>query len=207
MIGKRFSELLVISRAGNVKGRVVWRCKCDCGKTVDVQSKRLKNGMTKSCGCRRSSVSKSLQTKHGMYGTPTYNSWAGVIQRCNNENSISYKRYGGRGIFVCERWMSFENFFEDMGERPEGMTLDRKDNDGNYESENCRWATRKEQANNTRRNRFVNLNGKSVSIKEAAKIRGIRVGLIYERVNAGLSVDDALNKPVDERFRNNKDQM
>ena len=119
-----------------------WLFECTCGNEKVILVNSVKNGRTKSCGC--------LYMKHGMTRTPTCRSWEGMKQRCLNSKTTGYKNYGGRGITVCKRWMKFENFFEDMGERPEGKTLDRKNNNGNYNKKNCRWATPKEQRLNQR---------------------------------------------------------
>lgn len=147
LTGMRFGRLTVIAAAGIKSRQRQWRCVCDCGGTKVVAGSSLKSGCTKSCGCLNSETARKARTSHGMFGAPEYNSWAAMIQRCTNEKEKRFADYGGRGIKVCARWLeSFENFYADMGERPEGMTLDRKENDGNYEPSNCRWATKLEQS-------------------------------------------------------------
>lgn len=152
--GQRFGRLFVIERVSTKKAgkEIHWRCVCDCGKEVVARSYLLRKGMTKSCGCFRIETILSVDnTKHGMYNTPTYHTWEGMKQRCLNPEATRYPAYGGVGITICERWLDFKNFLEDMGIRPEGKTLDRINPFGNYEPTNCRWATPYEQANNQRR--------------------------------------------------------
>lgn len=146
--GRRFERLVAIEPTEKRLGRkVIWSCRCDCGNIKDVPIDALNAGRVKSCGCLR----KEQNTTHGMKGTPTYKAWKSMRQRCKNKNDPHYPDYGGRGITVCERWESFENFLADMGERPsDDLSIDRINNDGNYEPGNCRWTDRFTQARNRR---------------------------------------------------------
>lgn len=151
LYGKKFGRLTIIEptekRCG---GFIVWKCQCDCGKIAYVSSGNLCSGNTKSCGCLRKEQLPELRITHGMSNSSIYCCWRNMLQRCENPNHVGYKNYGGRGIKVCERWHTFENFLKDMEECPKGLTIERKNNDGNYNSKNCIWATPKKQANNRR---------------------------------------------------------
>lgn len=154
--GERFGRLVAVAFAGvGHNGSSQWECLCDCGQTTITSVKYLRSGETTSCGCRRQEILASRgkdSWRHGGSKTPLYMVWANMIARCERESSTHYRNYGGRGIKVCPRWRkSFAAFAADMGPRPDGLTLDRIDTNGNYEPSNCRWATPKEQVANTRR--------------------------------------------------------
>lgn len=149
MTGQTFGLLTVLGRAPDKvsAAQAYWQCRCECGQEIAVNGSSLRRGSTRSCGCGR--------VKHGLANkAPEYHVWEGIKQRCLNPNRRGYEYWGGRGISVCERWLEFENFYADMGPRPgPGYSIDRSDNDGNYEPGNCRWATASEQQRNTRRSR------------------------------------------------------
>ena len=157
LTGRKFGRLSVIARAGISNGEATWRCSCECGNTAVVRGYYLRNKVTQSCGCLHSEVSskvyQNLRKTHGMTGTLEHTSWDQMRQRCMNPKHHAWKDYGGRGITVCSEWMnSFESFFRDMGRRPSvKYSLDRIDNDGNYEPGNCRWADWATQNRNRRR--------------------------------------------------------
>ncbi len=144
MTGHRFNLLMVLKQAPHVGQQTRWLCRCDCGALVTVRSNNLRSGNTGSCGCRE-------RFTHGHSRSRTYQSWAAMIQRCTNPRNLNWRHYGGRGIAICQRWReSFASFLADMGERPRGGTLDRRNTNGNYEPENCRWSSRSEQQANKR---------------------------------------------------------
>lgn len=151
LVGQRFSFLTVIERTDNEPGRhSQWKCVCDCGAMTTASQNQLKFGTKRTCGCRGGAFVHGHAVNENKTGT--YRSWQAAKQRCGNPNGKAYRWYGARGIEMCERWSnSFEAFFEDMGPRPIGQTLDRIDPDGNYEPGNCRWATKAVQAANQRK--------------------------------------------------------
>lgn len=192
IIGKRFGRLTVVKKTRLKDNRIGWLCRCDCGNKKTIRTNHLLNGETKSCGCLKKEVNKT----HGKRNTPTYNIWSNMKQRCINKNGRGYKNYGGRGIKVCDRWLnSFENFLEDMGERPVKLTLDRIDNDGDYCKENCRWATRTTQNRNSRHCNKLTFNGETLTLREWSEKLDIKVCTLNYRVYvAKWDIKDVLTK-------------
>lgn len=197
--GQQFGRLIVLAFSQMTRKRARWKCLCECGKECVVDGTKLRTGHTQSCGCYQIDKMIALKTTHQSIHLPEYHAWSAMNQRCTNENYEHYASYGGRGISVCERWRdSFENFYADMGPRPSRKhSLDRYPNqNGNYEPDNCRWATVKEQSRNRRSNHMLEWNGKSQCITEWAEETGIAYGTIQERLHLGWSIEDAITIPV-----------
>jgi hypothetical protein len=195
LTGRRFERLLVLE---NAKEDGYWKCVCDCGTTSTVHYTSLLRGTTKSCGCFAIDLLKERNKAsgtHHMTNTRLHNIWDTMKARCHRQNSKDYKNYGARGITVCEEWRNkFENFYQwaiDNGYE-EYLTLDRKDVNGNYEPTNCRWATTKEQGNNTRYNRYITINGETNTIAEWSQITGIGPKALRYRIESGWDEKDLL---------------
>lgn len=196
LVGRRFGKLVVLERHGCDKQNCVrWRCLCDCGKECFPIRYSLIAGLSRSCGCGR----LAAIVRNGRWGGASmrllseYNSWRTMLSRCYSQTDFGFARYGGRGITVCRRWRnSFIAFVTDMGKRPAGMSLDRKNNDGNYCRSNCRWATRRQQAYNRSTNRILIFRGSSRCIAEWARLTGITPAGIVGRLRRGLPIDKVL---------------
>jgi hypothetical protein len=187
-IGAQFGRLTVIRRAENTPAHATrWECLCGCGNSVIVRRAALVSGMTRSCGCLQSDVAadtlRQVLTKHGYSGTRIYGIWRTMVQRCTNPNSQDWYRYGGRGIAVCDSWRNFVNFLADMGECPNGFSIDRyPDNNGNYEPGNCRWASLEEQASNTSRNHWITFQGETLTLAQWARRFNISASTLIARI-------------------------
>lgn len=200
LTGQRFTRWTVLSPAtGSHHNQRHWSCQCDCGVTRDVHHGNLTSGKSTSCGCRQRERAIEASTTHGRSrhhsSCSSYCLWAGMIQRCTNPNHTAYRNYGGRGVSVCERWRSYENFFADMGPRPDGMTLDRIDNELSYSPTNCRWATRGEQNSNKSNNRLLHHDGIQLSIAQWAARKNLRPYTLYSRLRRGWSPAEAIETP------------
>lgn len=191
--GMKFNLLTAIEfvSIGN-EYQYFWKFKCDCGNFKIIKKSPVTRGITRSCGCIRKEEAKKATKTHGLTNSRIYKTWDGMIQRCTNPKTPSYKWYGARGISVCKDWFVFENFYKDMGDRPIGMSLDRINNDGNYEPLNCKWSTSKEQALNKRTTVKVKFNGASVSLSELCKNFSIKYSVVKKRLGRGWSLNDAL---------------
>lgn len=187
LVGDRFGRLTVMGFDGlhtppSGGKKTKWICLCDCGSRVSVFGSSLTTGNTSSCGCAsRESTAKRNQS-HGMSRTRTYRIWQAMLNRCRNPNMAMYPRYGGRGIRVCSRWESFENFYADMGECPKGMSIDRINNDANYEPGNCRWANRRIQSRNKSSNRIISYGGRRLCLTDWAKSLSMDQASLAERI-------------------------
>lgn len=194
--GEKVGRLTIVGFAGVAKGRARWLVACSCGGPVkSVDGGDLRRGQIRSCGClKRESLRlgpESIAT-HRMAGSPTYQSWASMKQRCLNPRNKRAKDYADRGIEIDPRWLNFENFLSDMGVRPDGKSLDRRDNELGYGPQNCRWASAVDQQNNTRLNRIVEWSGVRLTIAEWARARGLSYSRVHTRLRRGWPPGEAL---------------
>lgn len=206
--GQTFGKLRVVSRV-KIGGRAKWLCVCECKTTRIVEAANLVSGNTRSCGCgHREMMLKrnKAMTKHGLNGTPEYQAWLHMKQRCYSKNFPGYDRYGGRGIVVCDRWVNDPAaFVQDMGPRPSpGHSIDRIDNDGPYAPDNCRWATRTEQARNTRLTTMLEYKGERKPLNTWAEMHGLSFTTVRSRLASGWDVERALTTPPQEWSRPNR---
>lgn len=195
-VGMRLSHVLVLEAVP--KYHLI--CQCDCGKICRIQGNTFERSVKESrgisCGCAKKKLIALGQTHHGMTDSPEWKSWMSMKDRCLDPTHKSYADYGGRGITIYEPWItSFEAFYESLGPRPKGKTLDRLENNGNYEPGNCAWRTYKEQARNKRNNRFLEYGGLRLTVSEWAERTGIPRGTLDKRLDV-WSVGDALTRPI-----------
>lgn len=204
LTNQRFGRLIAlemepkrrVSPSGN--SRVIWKCQCDCGNICYVPANNLRKGTAKSCGCYRSERGKNMLTLHGLGNCRLNTIWHGMRTRCTNPKDYHFKRYGAKGIKVCDEWMNnFEAFYEwsvSHGYRDD-LSIDRINPYGDYEPNNCRWVDNITQQNNKTNNHYIVFNGKKQSASMWARELGIDVSLIYNRLKRGWSVEDTLTIP------------
>lgn len=194
MAGHRFGHLIVTEFYGNKKdGTSLWSCLCDCGQFRVIPGTKLRAGLHKSCGCLSPKFTSDKLTTHGMSRTRTYRIWAGMLERVKPNNRKKHLYYE-KGITVCNRWKIFENFYADMGECPDDFTIERVDGKVGYKPSNCKWASRKDQANNTTKNHFLSFNGEALTVSQWAEKIGIKENTLRYRIRRGWTIEKALNK-------------
>jgi len=199
--GQKFGRLTVISRAqNNIQNRAMWNCVCDCGGGKTTLGVTLRNGRTKSCGCLRSELNIERFTVHGCTNTPEYAIWMSMKQRCNNPSNKEFSNYGNRGIKICERWYTFKNFLADMGNKPgNNFSIERVDNSKGYNPDNCIWGTGFEQANNTRKNVFLDIKGEKNTVAQWCRLSGVSVQTVHYRLRHGWEHEKAVFQPAKTR--------
>jgi len=200
LTGQKFEKLKVVSYVGKTNGgKTLWECECKCGNIAVVRSDRLKNGDTKSCGCERVRKTAERSTLHGNSKKRLYRIWRGMIKRTSNENVKEYHRYGGRGISICKEWRdnfeSFEKWALENGYK-DNLTIDRKNNDGNYSPENCRWVNWKVQESNRGDVKKYTYKGGLKTIPELAEMANMRTETLRERIKKGMEISEAVETPV-----------
>lgn len=200
VIGKRFGRLTAKEWVStNSRRQFVWKCLCDCGQVALVASSNLRTGVSRSCGCLQREISRAAGDRtrtHSKSGTSIYSIWGSMVRRCHAPNAKDYYRYGAIGIKVCDQWRTFDGFYTDMGDRPEGMSIDRIDNTKGYEPLNCRWATNTTQQRNKSNNLILDFDGKSMCLSGWSEVLGINEQTLYARLKNGWTVDRAFTQPV-----------
>jgi hypothetical protein len=193
LTGQRFGRLTALRCVGvNSSGNTIWQVHCDCGTIKEVVSTNLQRN-SRSCGCLHRELLRTRRISHGMRKHPAYNVWRGMRKRCQLTRNASYVNYGGRGIKVCRRWQKFENFWADMGATyKSGLSIERKNNAGDYTPHNCVWADAFTQANNRRTNVRIQTPWGSLTVAQAARRSGLDKETIYKRQEQGWSEEDLL---------------
>lgn len=191
LTGKKFTRLYVTERSrSSSKGRgIEWLCKCDCGNEIWARADRLKSGDLKSCSCLHKEINQ------GLSHTKAWNSWRAMKERCTNPKNNQYANYGGRGITYCPEWESFRQFYKDMGERPEGCSLERINNELGYGKDNCIWATREQQSINKRDNLLITYNDETKPLCVWVKELKLNYNFIYNRIRNGMPFHIAITRP------------
>lgn len=199
LTGQRFGRLTVIEKAKNIGEYTTWKCKCDCGNMLITRGNSLKSGRTKSCGCYNHEVriNQKIFLTHGMSKTRQFVIWYHILERCHNVKDKEYKNYGGRGITVCNKWLTFEGFWEDMQEGySDKLTIDRIDTNKGYYKENCKWSTPTQQANNRRNNVFFTAFGVTDTLANLCRIFNATYKTVFSRVRyQNMDIETALTKP------------
>jgi hypothetical protein len=192
----KFGRWTVISEAKTIEGQTWFECQCECGTKREVRGSILKGRASLSCGCLQKDVMQKMKETHGKSYSQIHNAWCAIKTRCNNTKNPNYQRYGGRGIKVCKEWAeSFEKFAADVGEPPSRKhSIERIDNQGNYEPGNCRWATKTEQARNRRTSHFIVINGEKHCLSEWLEIKGLNKSTFEGRIRRGWTEQDAISK-------------
>ncbi len=203
--GVRVSKLLGLGPVRKRGQHVIWRCRCDCGAITEVAATHLQEVLkgsrgTHSCGCQRRASAAARQTTHGHSDTPEYAIWRSMITRCGTKSDTNYHKYGARGIRVCEAWLGpagFMAFITHAGWRPnKRMSIDRKNNDGNYEPGNVHWTSAASQAMNRRNTRHVTWKGREMPLRDACEVANVNYKIIHNRLSKGMSFDDAASLPT-----------
>ena len=195
---KKFGRLKVLEIAEqNKKGQHKWICRCICGNIIKIFGSDLRSFHTQSCGCLKKDLTIKRNTTHKMTNSNEFKIWQAMKTRCYNQQTTRYKDYGGRGITICNEWKnSFETFYEDMGKRPKGLSIDRIDNDKGYFKENCMWATQKQQARNMRTNRNIIYKGEVFCLTDWAEKLNIKKQTLASRLRYGWSIERAFTQTV-----------
>lgn len=206
LLNKKFNRLQVVSKASPLNGSVMWNCLCDCGNSIVARGANLVNNTTKSCGCLKNEMlakagessryQKTLDVYRQGKIIPSYYIWHSMMTRCYEPKYKKFHDYGGRGITVCDRWHEYKNFLADMGEPPEGLTIERTDNNGNYSPENCKWATDTEQGRNKRNNRLLTYKGETKCVTAWAEELDVNPKTLYTRVYLGWTDEQVLGTPL-----------
>lgn len=193
--GDVFGRLTILKEIQSTTDHRIVLCRCECGKEKNVRLSSIINGDTTSCGCFNIQQVKKANTIHGKSRTRIHQIWLSMLQRCTYKNHVAYERYGGNGITICDEWMEFENFYNDMkDEYKDNLSIDRIDNSKGYCKYNCKWSTQKEQCNNRKNNRIVTYLGKPYTMTQLAEKFNIKMGTLHDRITyQGMTPEEAVS--------------